>query len=627
MEVLGSHLTPCQTWLQNRDNWNMICEALLALPVFKQEALDAGFQYVLNAATSPATKLNEETLTYLNQGQSYELKLKKLGELGEYRGKLLKSVVRVVFHERRLQFMEREQLATWRQTRPGERILDIDLPLSYGINDIKVDPVKLNVLEFWWDPSKDVGVYIKVHCISTEFTARKHGGERGVPFRIQIETYVEDCYSNVKLVYCASCQVKVFKPKGADRKHKTDKEKIEKRSEAEKEKFQPSYECTVLTEIPLEQAKVYLEQLHKSAEPHYDTSLNLTSFKLLCDLPSLSDDSSRSSDNRSLSFVVKNQEECPATVLSPVKDEEPPAACSLTSVATAHQVTQWLHSHRFSAFVKIFQNFTGADLLRLSRDDLIQICGLADGIRLNNALQSRNVRPKLTIYVCQKVTPIATEVKKVESPSGVASSTSNACITSSTPPPSSNPTTVSPSTSPTQTCPLGSVTGSTPSQGDVILSLSQRVSCTCLGERSPPAQRSTPNEKRGPQVTPHVSSKRQLIEHDLSEEVCFSKKQKTRILELSRKEVYMAVYLDSLTHTDLCEKIASLFSIETSQVIEMFVQGPSGIHILITDDVVQNFSDQARYFIEAIHDDKHPDTYRILLKSATAKPQTERDKP
>jgi len=24
MEVLGSHLTPCQTWLQNRDNWNMI---------------------------------------------------------------------------------------------------------------------------------------------------------------------------------------------------------------------------------------------------------------------------------------------------------------------------------------------------------------------------------------------------------------------------------------------------------------------------------------------------------------------------------------------------------------------------------------------------------------------------
>ena len=31
----------------------------------------------------------------------------------------------------------------------------------------------------------------------------------------------------------------------------------------------------------------------------------------------------------------------------------------------------------------------GADLLRLTRDDLIQICGLVDGIRLNNALQSK----------------------------------------------------------------------------------------------------------------------------------------------------------------------------------------------------------------------------------------------
>ena len=113
---------------------------------------------------------------------------------------------------------------------------------------------------------------------------------------------------------------------------------------------------------------------------------------------------------------------------------------SLLPEATAQEVTQWLHHNRFSHYVKVFQNFAGAcrdlyvyvmrdviaynsfvscgcmkhmagvtsyllyagaDLLRLSRDDLIQICGLADGIRLNNALQSKHVRPKLTIYVCQ----------------------------------------------------------------------------------------------------------------------------------------------------------------------------------------------------------------------------------
>ena len=52
--------------------------------------LSLRFQYVLAAATSIATKVNEETLTYLNQGQSYEIKLKKLGELSAYRGKILK---------------------------------------------------------------------------------------------------------------------------------------------------------------------------------------------------------------------------------------------------------------------------------------------------------------------------------------------------------------------------------------------------------------------------------------------------------------------------------------------------------------------------------------------------------
>lgn len=33
--------------------------------------------------------------------------------------------------------------------------------------------------------------------------------------------------------------------------------------------------------------------------------------------------------------------------------------------------------------------FVGADLLKLTREDLVQICGPADGIRLYNALKSR----------------------------------------------------------------------------------------------------------------------------------------------------------------------------------------------------------------------------------------------
>lgn len=54
---------------------------VLALPIFKQEKTslpsenetkNPPFQYVLCAATSPAVKLHDETLTYLNQGETPE---------------------------------------------------------------------------------------------------------------------------------------------------------------------------------------------------------------------------------------------------------------------------------------------------------------------------------------------------------------------------------------------------------------------------------------------------------------------------------------------------------------------------------------------------------------------------
>jgi transcription factor CP2-like protein len=145
---------------------------------------ESRFQYVLAAATSIATKSNEETLTYLNQGQSYEIKLKKLGDLSTCRGKIMKSVIKICFHERRLQYMEREQMHIWQSSRPGERILDIDIPLSYGLLHVNQSSL-LNTADILWDPMKEVGVYIKVNCISTEFTPKKHGGEKGVPFRFE----------------------------------------------------------------------------------------------------------------------------------------------------------------------------------------------------------------------------------------------------------------------------------------------------------------------------------------------------------------------------------------------------------------------------------------------------------
>ena len=90
------------------------------------------FQYILAAATSNATKINEPSITYLNQGQAYELRLKKLGDLSPYQGnknRHLRCKVRICFHERRLQYMEIEQLAEWSSKHVNERVLDLDVPL------------------------------------------------------------------------------------------------------------------------------------------------------------------------------------------------------------------------------------------------------------------------------------------------------------------------------------------------------------------------------------------------------------------------------------------------------------------------------------------------------------------
>lgn len=52
----------------------------------------------------------------------------------------------------------------------------------------------------------------QVHCISTEFTPRKHGGEKGVPFRVQIDTFKQNENGEyAEHLHSASCQIKVFK--------------------------------------------------------------------------------------------------------------------------------------------------------------------------------------------------------------------------------------------------------------------------------------------------------------------------------------------------------------------------------------------------------------------------------
>ncbi|GFT09781.1 upstream-binding protein 1 [Nephila pilipes] len=387
---------------------------------------NTGFQYVLGAATSIATKVNEETMTYLNQGQSYEIKLKKLGDLTEMRGKLLKSIIRVGFQERRLQYSEKEQIAQWQSQRPGERILEIDIPFSYGLYDVKEDQNNIHICEFLWDPTAESGVFIKLNCISTEFTPKKHGGEKGAPFRIQIETF-SDSENYSHRLHVASCQVKVFKPKGADRKHKTDREKMNKRPQSEQEKYKTSYDCTVFSECVADSLYVTVTSSSSTPSPSTITnsrpspcfSPNISSPENKTvhtpsvqnsryersksesfdhsDVSNHSQEKSPSSDNFELySDVTVKKENDVLTLTAQILGKQDQDVLTMGSTIT--ETSNWLRKNMFSNFVETFSNYNGHDMLRLCQDDCIKICGLTDGLRLYNSLNCRPVLAKKAVY-------------------------------------------------------------------------------------------------------------------------------------------------------------------------------------------------------------------------------------
>uniref|UniRef100_A0A8C1RGJ0 Transcription factor CP2-like protein 1 n=1 Tax=Cyprinus carpio TaxID=7962 RepID=A0A8C1RGJ0_CYPCA len=441
-----------ETYQQHAQN-NYIRDALT--PFLKheeeQQSTEIGvspFHYVLCAATSPAVKLQDETLTYLNQGQSYEIRMlnRKLVEFTNISSKHIKSIVRVVFHDRRLQYTEHQQLEGWRWNRPGDRILDIDIPLSVGIMEPRAHPLQLNTIEFLWDPDKNASVFIQVNCISTEFTPRKHGGEKGVPFRIQIDTFAAGEHGEyTEHMLSASCQVKVFKPKGADRKLKTDREKIEKKSPQDREKYQPSYKTTVLTECSPWPEAPSVSRTSNTPSPGYHSHL----------LPS-----------------------------SSMQDTQ-----------------QWLHRNRFSSFSRLFSGFSGSDLLKMSREDLIQICGPADGIRLFNAIKGRCIQPRLTVYVSQ------------------------------------------------------------------------------------------------------LQNRNQLHTKAAGEDG-------------RRHHMYHALYLEDLTVLELTEKIANLYNVPSQQILRVYRQGPTGIHVLVSDEVRGQRVLKLSHNIPEITDHLGNDGYHTLLKQS-----------
>ncbi|XP_055941344.1 transcription factor CP2-like isoform X1 [Argiope bruennichi] len=359
------------------------------------------FQYVLAAATSLGTKIGAETLTYLNQGQPYEIRLMKMHGISEMKGKLLKSILRVSFQERRLQFREKMELMAWQSQRPSERILDIDVSLSYGIFDVIPDPENINSCEFMWDPTREASVFIKVNCISTEFTSKRRGGEKGVPFRVVIETY-SHWESPARKLDAASCLIKVFKSKGADRKHKTDKEKLEKLPQEEQTELQPSYQYTIFTPCSVTVESIPFQDFSENASfPAYGSSIdskpdspNVSTGEVTTSTPSLTSSPQHFPDIKDTLEGMFSPESDDSGILTPNTGVE-----NITANLSTTDVHSWLSRKKFSKYLPCFELYSAKDLLSLSREDIIEICGPSDGIRLYNSLHRREPPPVRRLYI------------------------------------------------------------------------------------------------------------------------------------------------------------------------------------------------------------------------------------
>ncbi|XP_041063168.1 transcription factor CP2-like [Carcharodon carcharias] len=77
--------------------------------------------------------------------------------------------------------------------------------------------------------------------------------------------------------------------------------------------------------------------------------------------------------------------------------------------------------------------------------------------------------------------------------------------------------------------------------------------------------------------------------------------------------VYHAIYFEELTAIEMTEKIAQLFNISPRQIHQIYKQGPTGIHVLVSDEMIQNFQDESCFVLDTLKAEGS-DSYHIILK-------------
>eukprot|EP00124_Ichthyophonus_hoferi_P004193 Ihof_evm1s434 gene=Ihof_evmTU1s434 len=196
--------------------------ARLGLPIQPPDS----YTWILEAPISIAQMLDEQTLTYMNKGQYYNLVGSANSQAPGDANTTYRASIYLLFHDEKPITEYKQYWSYWRSQLPvvTTRILDIDKTQMVGVTDVVEG---FNGVHFNWRPAQGCKIPIRLNCLSTDFTSQK--GVKGMPLRLQVDIY--DPSNEAVSDFRCFCQIKVFRDKGAERKNKDECKNQEKRLE------------------------------------------------------------------------------------------------------------------------------------------------------------------------------------------------------------------------------------------------------------------------------------------------------------------------------------------------------------------------------------------------------------
>lgn len=64
--------------------------------------------------------------------------------------------------------------------------------------------------------------------------------------------------------------------------------------------------------------------------------------------------------------------------------------------------------------------------------------------------------------------------------------------------------------------------------------------------------------------------------------------------------MFHAIFLENLSCVEIANKLAGLVQLSSQHILDVYIEGPCGIHVHVTDEVVQNMKDESMFTVELL---------------------------